>query len=145
MYSEPTGEAVWICRANYKYWQIFCVHITRETSSANFAEPTGDNLFQEERQAASQLQPFTYLYNNSSFFLVVLTKNRCTQNTRWCQSKIAKESPEPQHWGYTNQLVLISNYLSFCWIIPLKGHYSLKSIKPISAFNNHKISFVGSM
>jgi hypothetical protein len=28
-------------------------------SSANLAEPTGDNLLQEERQAANQLQPFT--------------------------------------------------------------------------------------
>jgi hypothetical protein len=48
--------------------KFFCFFIPKELSSANLAVPTGDNPLQEERQAANQLQPFTYSYNKSSFF-----------------------------------------------------------------------------
>jgi hypothetical protein len=53
-----------------------------ELSFANLAKPTGDNLLQEERKAANQSQPFTSSYNNSGFFMVVLTENRFAPNTR---------------------------------------------------------------
>jgi hypothetical protein len=40
-------------QSQLKILTIFCVSIPRELSSANLAEPTGDNLLQEERQAAN--------------------------------------------------------------------------------------------
>jgi hypothetical protein len=52
-------------------------------------------------------------------FLVLLTENRFTPNTRWRHSKIAKENLELQHWGYTNRLLLFSTFLGFHWTVPL--------------------------
>ncbi len=46
----------------------FFVFVPRELNSANLAEPRGDNLLQEERQAANLLQLFTYSYNSGIFF-----------------------------------------------------------------------------
>jgi hypothetical protein len=48
-----------------------------------------------------------------------------------------------QKWYQLIALSLMFSAGFFCFY--LKGHYSLKSTKPVSAFNDHKNSFAGSM
>jgi hypothetical protein len=84
------------------------------------AKQTGDNLLQEEREAASQLQPFTYSYNNSGLFLVVLTENRCTPNTDDVTVTSQKRSQSHSTKAIPIDFLLFSTYLSFCWTLPLK-------------------------
>ncbi len=95
-----------------------CLH----TQRAELCKSCRANRWQSSPGREMGCKPIAALHllvQQLRLFFGVLTKNRFTPNTRWRHKKIAKECPEPQHWGYTNRLVLFSTYLSFRWTIPL--------------------------